>query len=120
MRNSISSVAPTRGRYPASTVNPLINAIRPDADTTPANGRGEHFDPEGAYVRRWLPELAGIPGRLIHRPREAQDGEPDYPSPIVGHAATDLWEPLPGTEASFRREPDALALRRFPAIGRAT
>jgi deoxyribodipyrimidine photo-lyase len=49
--------------------------------------QGERFDPEGAYVRRWLPGLAGIPARFIHRPHEAPDGEPDYPSPIVDHAA---------------------------------
>jgi deoxyribodipyrimidine photo-lyase len=58
--------------------------------------QGEKFDPEGSYVRRWVPELARVPARWIHRPWEAPDrvlrdagvvlGE-DYPRPIVDHAA---------------------------------
>lgn len=57
--------------------------------------QGEKFDSEGAYVRRWVPELARIPGRWIHRPAEAAPldlaeagvtlGE-TYPVPIVDHA----------------------------------
>ena len=30
--------------------------------------QGERFDPEGEYVRRWVPELARVPTRFIHRP----------------------------------------------------
>jgi len=30
--------------------------------------QGERFDPEGAYVRRWLPELARVPDRWVHQP----------------------------------------------------
>ena len=30
--------------------------------------QGQRFDPEGAYVRRWVPELARMPARWIHRP----------------------------------------------------
>jgi len=30
--------------------------------------QGEKFDPDGAYVRRWVPELAAIPAKFIHRP----------------------------------------------------
>ena len=29
---------------------------------------GERFDPEGVYVRRWLPELGGVPLRYLHKP----------------------------------------------------
>ncbi|MGA8529810.1 MAG: deoxyribodipyrimidine photo-lyase, partial [Acidobacteriaceae bacterium] len=29
--------------------------------------QGEKFDPEGAYVRRWVPELAGLPNEWIHK-----------------------------------------------------
>jgi deoxyribodipyrimidine photo-lyase len=57
--------------------------------------QGRKFDPQGAYVRRWLPELARVPGRFIHQPwrmplevqREAGCiiGR-DYPVPIVDHA----------------------------------
>jgi deoxyribodipyrimidine photo-lyase len=30
--------------------------------------QGEKFDPKGAYVRRWCPELAGMPDQLVHKP----------------------------------------------------
>ena len=56
--------------------------------------QGERFDPEGAYVRRWVPELAALPDSRIHRPWTAPDamllqsnvklGE-TYPHRIVDH-----------------------------------
>ncbi|MFP4323186.1 MAG: cryptochrome/photolyase family protein [Anaerolineales bacterium] len=46
--------------------------------------QGEKYDPQGDYVRRWVPELAGIPGKKIHQPRKAK-GEFDYPAPLVDH-----------------------------------
>jgi deoxyribodipyrimidine photo-lyase len=57
--------------------------------------QGERFDPEGAYVRRWVPELAGLPDRYLHRPWEAPEGVlaeagvalgETYPRPVVDHA----------------------------------
>jgi len=33
--------------------------------------QGKKFDPEGTYVRRWVPELARLPSRWIHRPWDA-------------------------------------------------
>lgn len=61
--------------------------------------QGEKFDPEGRYVREWVPELAGMPDRWVHRPWEAPPvvlskagvtlGE-SYPRPIVDHAAARL------------------------------
>ena len=30
--------------------------------------QGEKFDPDGAYVREWVPELRDIPGRAVHEP----------------------------------------------------
>lgn len=30
--------------------------------------QGQRFDPDGDYVRRWVPELAGVPSRYIHSP----------------------------------------------------
>ena len=51
--------------------------------------QGHRFDPEGDYVRRWVPELAGCPTALIHEPWKAPAGlraRLDYPEPIVDHA----------------------------------
>lgn len=52
--------------------------------------QGERFDPEGRYVKRWLPELAELPAKWIHRPWEAPAGlrsRITYPDPIVDHGA---------------------------------
>ena len=49
--------------------------------------QGERFDPRGDYVRRWVPELAGLRGAPAHRPRESPRGSrAGYPPPIVDHA----------------------------------
>ncbi|MDQ5978031.1 MAG: deoxyribodipyrimidine photo-lyase [Verrucomicrobiota bacterium] len=57
--------------------------------------QGAKFDPEGAYVRRWVPELAKLPTEFIHSPWDApmtvlaQAGVTlgrTYPLPIVDHA----------------------------------
>ncbi|MGZ6804061.1 MAG: cryptochrome/photolyase family protein [Nocardioidaceae bacterium] len=48
--------------------------------------QGTRFDPAGAYVRRWVPELADVPTRHVHAPWESPDGVPaGYPDPIVDH-----------------------------------
>ena len=47
--------------------------------------QGERHDPEGAYVRRWVPELRRVPGRYIHRPWDASSPPSGYPSRIVDH-----------------------------------
>jgi deoxyribodipyrimidine photo-lyase len=50
--------------------------------------QGEKFDPAGDYVRRYVPELRGIPGKSVHRPWELSADVPaGYPGPIVDHAA---------------------------------
>ncbi|HEY0925796.1 deoxyribodipyrimidine photo-lyase [Brevundimonas sp.] len=61
--------------------------------------QGEKFDPDGEYVRRWVPELARLPSKWIHAPFAAPAqalrgagvrlGE-SYPEPIVDHAAARL------------------------------
>jgi deoxyribodipyrimidine photo-lyase len=46
------------------------------------------FDPNGAYVRHWIPELAALADGDIHEPwRHAAKLSRDYPPPIVEHAA---------------------------------
>ncbi len=50
--------------------------------------QGKKFDPDGAYVRRYVPELAGLAAKYIHQPWEDPDGVPEgYPEPIVDHFA---------------------------------
>jgi deoxyribodipyrimidine photo-lyase len=48
--------------------------------------QGRRFDPEGAYVRRWVPELRDVPLASLHAPWEASLLASDYPAPIVDHA----------------------------------
>jgi deoxyribodipyrimidine photo-lyase len=56
--------------------------------------QGKKFDPDGDYVRRWIPELANLPTRWIHEPWNAPPLElasagirlgADYPDPVVDH-----------------------------------
>jgi deoxyribodipyrimidine photo-lyase len=55
------------------------------------------FDPDGAYVRRWVPELAHVAGTSAHEPWKVDHGyDHGYPEPVVDH-----------------REERAEALRRY-------
>jgi deoxyribodipyrimidine photo-lyase len=56
--------------------------------------QGEKFDPDGAYVRRFVPELARLPAAVIHQPWTATPMElasagvdlgNNYPEPIIAH-----------------------------------
>ena len=49
--------------------------------------QGKKFDPDGAYVKRWVPELRALDPKHVHEPWTAPGGVPDgYPEPIVDHA----------------------------------
>ncbi|MFC7304290.1 cryptochrome/photolyase family protein [Streptomyces monticola] len=48
--------------------------------------QGKRHDPQGAYVRRWLPELAGLGGSAVHEPWKLPGPERaryDYPDPLI-------------------------------------
>ncbi|MDG2027652.1 MAG: deoxyribodipyrimidine photo-lyase [Acidimicrobiales bacterium] len=57
--------------------------------------QGQKFDPQGDYVRRWIPELSGLPTPAIHQPHNADPSKlasaevilgQTYPAPVVDHA----------------------------------
>jgi deoxyribodipyrimidine photo-lyase len=54
---------------PGRALNPLRQARR--------------FDPDGAYVRRYVSELAAIEGRAVHEPWKLRGHATGYPTPIV-------------------------------------
>jgi deoxyribodipyrimidine photo-lyase len=47
--------------------------------------QGRRFDPAGEYVRRYLPELAGLAAEVVHDPDPATRRQRGYPDPIVDH-----------------------------------
>ncbi|MER7676927.1 deoxyribodipyrimidine photo-lyase [Streptomyces sp. NPDC096934] len=57
---------------PNRVLNPVIQAKR--------------YDPDGSYVRRWVPELEGLAGAAVHEPwklRGLDRAAYDYPDPVV-------------------------------------
>ncbi|TVP86436.1 MAG: deoxyribodipyrimidine photo-lyase [Thioalkalivibrio sp.] len=64
--------------------------------------QGQRFDPDGTYVRQYVPELAKLPADAIHSPWEKRPGTApaDYPTPIVDlkqsrEAALEAFKALP-------------------------
>ena len=52
--------------------------------------QGKRFDPDGIYIRQWIPELESLPQRFIHEPWKGVEHFRDkkseaYPKPIVDH-----------------------------------
>ncbi len=67
--------------------NPLIQAKK--------------FDPEGIYIKRWVPELAHLPKSQIHNPHAFKLTNLDYPAPII--EAEEGRERALTTSRKFRR-----------------
>lgn len=61
------------------------NDTRPNRVLNPLT-QAKRFDPHGDYVRRWVPELAGVEGSAVHQPWKLparERAELDYPEPLV-------------------------------------
>ncbi|MEV8628780.1 deoxyribodipyrimidine photo-lyase [Streptomyces sp. NPDC051079] len=72
---------------------------RPNRVLNPVR-QGRRYDPDGGYVRRWVPELAGLEGPAVHEPWRLvglERAAVDYPEPLV-----DLSDAL----ARFREDRD--------------
>jgi deoxyribodipyrimidine photo-lyase len=74
--------------------------------------QGTHADPRGAYVRRWVPELARVPDQYVHAPWTMPPAVQraarcwigrDYPAPMVDHT-TARARALARYRASRRRQ----------------
>jgi deoxyribodipyrimidine photo-lyase len=65
------------------------NDTRPNRVLNPLR-QARRFDPEGDYVRRYVPELAAIAGRAVHEPWRLPAEKRrrlDYPSPVIDYGA---------------------------------
>ena len=52
--------------------------------------QAERFDPDGHYVRRYVPELRSVQGLAVHQPWRL-DRRPDYPPPVESHRDEAVW-----------------------------
>ena len=70
--------------------------------------QGEKFDPSGAYVRRWVPELDRLPNEWVHKPWDA-------PAGVLADAGVELGKhyPRPSVDHREARARALEALRRI-------
>lgn len=70
------------------------NQMQMQAGTTGVNAlkiynplaQGEALDPEGAFIRKWVPELSALGVPFVHRPWLGSEGAQGYATPIVDEA----------------------------------
>lgn len=75
-------LAPNNGgwQWAASTgcdAQPYFRVFNPTTQS-------EKFDPEGIYLKRWIPELRELSSKVIHDPAPLERGE--YPNQIIDHS----------------------------------
>lgn len=70
--------------------------------------QGETFDPEGVYVRRWVPEIAKLPDKYLHSPWDA-------PPEVLAHAGITLGTTYPRPIVDHQQA-RAAALAAFASI----
>lgn len=71
-------------QWAASTGTDAVPYFRIFNPTT----QGKRFDPDGAFIKKWIPELAKLPEKFIHTPHqwaEKMGKRLNYPNPIVIH-----------------------------------
>ncbi|MFR9777244.1 cryptochrome/photolyase family protein [Micromonospora sp. MS34] len=69
------------------------NDPRPHRGFNPVR-QAERYDPDGAYVRRWVPELAAVEGKAVHQPWRLRDEvrrKLDYPPPLEVPGTDPVW-----------------------------
>ncbi|MBU2670125.1 DNA photolyase family protein [Actinoplanes bogorensis] len=69
------------------------NDTRPYRKFNPIR-QAQRFDPEGVYVRRYVPELKGVEGGAVHQPWRLPDEVKrglDYPGPLESHRDEAVW-----------------------------
>ena len=73
--------------------------------------QGAKFDPDGAYVRRWVPELANLPDRHLHAPWEASEA-------VLAAAGITLGEtyPQPIKDLAVGRSEALAAFKMLPKV----
>jgi len=70
--------------------------------------QGRKFDPDGVYVRQYVPEIAGLPDRFLHKPWEA-------PSEVLEQAGVSLGKDYPKPLVDLRESRER-ALKAFAKL----
>ena len=66
-------------------------------------GQSERFDPNGAYIRQWLPELASLSNMEIHVPRTSAEALPNGATPAMVDHAVERVEALRRYQSAMGR-----------------